>query len=179
MDIKSFDMHNRDLFDQAPNYAEKADIWRYEILYQYGGLYVDTDFKCLKSLDVLHEHFEFYCGMENIKRQVNISNALIGSIAQHPILKYCIEEMKDNVAYWNKTSLVKDQFCLATCVKTGIFYLTKAFVMVVKNMNEGEKEKIIALPPSYLYPINGRRRRKREAFDESFGVHLYDGTWYK
>ncbi len=53
-DVASFGLHNQDLYDQCDNYGEKADIFRYEILHRYGGMYLDVDFICLKPLDVLH-----------------------------------------------------------------------------------------------------------------------------
>ncbi len=33
-------------YDQADNYGFKSDIARYEILYRFGGVYVDTDYEC-------------------------------------------------------------------------------------------------------------------------------------
>ena len=31
--------------------GEKSDIFRYEILYRFGGVYVDTDFECIKPFE--------------------------------------------------------------------------------------------------------------------------------
>ena len=39
----------RDLMDSATNYAMKSDILRLEILYKYGGIYVDIDSTALRS----------------------------------------------------------------------------------------------------------------------------------
>ena len=178
-ELETFDMHNRDLFDQASNYAEKANILRYEILYQFGGLYVDTDFKCLKPFDILNESFEFYCGVETIRRQVNISNALIGAIPKHPIMEYCVKKIKKNIDYWNELGFSEPLPWLPTCTRAGIFYFTKSFVTVTKRLNEEKRKKVIALPPSYLYPINLIRTGNSKGFYESFGIHLYDGTWFK
>jgi mannosyltransferase OCH1-like enzyme len=36
------------LVNKSANYAQMADILRYEILYQYGGVYIDTDFDVSK-----------------------------------------------------------------------------------------------------------------------------------
>ena len=47
-ELKTFHLHNKDLFDMAKNFGEKSDILRLEILFQYGGGYVDTDFECLR-----------------------------------------------------------------------------------------------------------------------------------
>jgi hypothetical protein len=37
--------------DRMKSWAHIADIWRAEIMYRYGGLYVDTDAICFKPLD--------------------------------------------------------------------------------------------------------------------------------
>jgi len=47
------DIPRRDLFDSIRNPGQKSDFLRYHILNQFGGLYVDTDFECLKPFDTL------------------------------------------------------------------------------------------------------------------------------
>ena len=46
--IKGLEMQNRDIYEKETDYACKADILRYEILYQYGGVYIDADIVLLK-----------------------------------------------------------------------------------------------------------------------------------
>ena len=42
------------IFDnECSNIGEKADVLRLEILYQFGGVYVDCDFECLQTFDYL------------------------------------------------------------------------------------------------------------------------------
>ena len=48
--IDELELTNR-MYLQNESYSIQSDILRYEILYQYGGVYVDTDFECLKNLD--------------------------------------------------------------------------------------------------------------------------------
>src|SRR3989304_7074551 len=52
-EAKTYPMINRIAFDQSINYGEKSDIWRYEILYNEGGVYLDGDFEMLQSLQPL------------------------------------------------------------------------------------------------------------------------------
>ena len=59
-DAENFPMKNRDIFEKATNLGMKSDIFRYEILYQQGGVYLDTDFFCLQPLDDLNEMYDFY-----------------------------------------------------------------------------------------------------------------------
>lgn len=61
-DVKNWqgEFYLKDLYDRAYTAQEKADILRLNVIYKYGGLYVDTDLECLKNFDPLHEKYEFY-----------------------------------------------------------------------------------------------------------------------
>lgn len=55
-----------------------------QILYHFGGVYVDADMECLASLDDLHEsistgtgHLTFYTGFSNTGT-IELNNGLIG-----------------------------------------------------------------------------------------------------
>ena len=59
-------MKNNFAFSQASNWGMKSDIFRYEILMKYGGVYIDTDYECLinigrrKNIKYLSSHIEFF-----------------------------------------------------------------------------------------------------------------------
>jgi inositol phosphorylceramide mannosyltransferase catalytic subunit len=71
--------------------AERSDILRLELLWRFGGVYVDTDFECLRSIEPLLGNVEFFAA-DIDKRRVN--NALIGSIPGHPILDRALSELQ-------------------------------------------------------------------------------------
>lgn len=74
----------------ARNWALVSDIMRAWILYEHGGIYVDTDIEILKPLDEFLEN-EFFMGYES-KHWCN--TAIIGSVAGHEIVEKCIERYK-------------------------------------------------------------------------------------
>lgn len=76
------------IYDQAESWAEKAQIWSYEILFQEGGLFVDPRAYCLSSFDTLHTSFEFYAGLE---ASLSLGTGVIGACPNHPILKRTID----------------------------------------------------------------------------------------
>ena len=43
-------MKNKKAFLSAHNYGMKSDILRYEILHTYGGVYIDTDYECVRNI---------------------------------------------------------------------------------------------------------------------------------
>ncbi len=45
------------------NLGAKSDLLRYELLYQFGGVYIDIDVVLLQPLDILNHTYEFYTGL--------------------------------------------------------------------------------------------------------------------
>lgn len=75
--------------------AFKADLWRYCILYMYGGVYIDIYTLCLGSIsNFLNKDIDFMVPIDlntNIYEGThNLFNAFIASIPQHKILYFCI-----------------------------------------------------------------------------------------
>ena len=65
-DAAQLRMKNRVAFDAAINPGEKSDIMRLEILQQFGGLYVDTDFECLQSIEPMRQRRGFFAALSNV-----------------------------------------------------------------------------------------------------------------
>lgn len=93
---------NQELFDNAKRWAPKAvgqfksDILRYELLYRYGGVYVDCDFECKKPLDdLLTNSVKLFAAWETPGQW--IGNAILGSIPGHPLMDRVIRGLPDNV----------------------------------------------------------------------------------
>jgi inositol phosphorylceramide mannosyltransferase catalytic subunit len=70
------------MWTTANSYAERADLLRYWLLCEYGGVYADADVQCLRSLDPIIEHERVTCflGEEQPRR---LCNAVIGSTPGH------------------------------------------------------------------------------------------------
>ena len=182
-EIAKLNMRNRELYDRSENFGEKSDIARLEILYQYGGLYVDTDFECLKidTFDELHRGFDFYIGFEPLEHgytnKFNMNkfcNALIASAAAHPLLHDLIENIGANyLAY---------QRCCSAIQKTGPSYLTR---IICEFETAGTHDnRNIYLPCTFFYPLNEPEIRKAVDFhlwipNETAGIHYWYGSWTK
>jgi len=85
------DLIRPEAYERLRKPAERSDIIRLEVLYRFGGVYVDTDIECLRPLDPLIEGLDFFtCDLK--PGQVN--NAAIGSVPGHPILERALRELK-------------------------------------------------------------------------------------
>jgi mannosyltransferase OCH1-like enzyme len=49
----------------ASNLGLKSDLVRYEVLYLFGGIYIDIDYECIKSLETLDLNCNFFAGLSN------------------------------------------------------------------------------------------------------------------
>jgi mannosyltransferase OCH1-like enzyme len=82
--------------------AERADIFRLEALWREGGVYMDTDFECLRPIEPLIDDVDFFCAYRKLDR---MNNAFIGSVAGHPILEQALDEMRPTTTYgYDKTA---------------------------------------------------------------------------
>ena len=53
--------------DSMSEWNGKADILRWEILYKYGGVFVDADSICIEPFDILIQKYKAFAGYENEK----------------------------------------------------------------------------------------------------------------
>src|SRR5581483_5449920 len=121
IDIKNFKLHNQQFFDKAVKNVEKSDIARYEIIYTYGGVFIEPDYRALKPFDILNHCYDFFIGIMNNENSLVLSSAVFGSVVGHPILKHCIETIIDDHKFIN------------TELKTGSLHLTKSFIAQVEK----------------------------------------------
>jgi mannosyltransferase OCH1-like enzyme len=70
---------------------ERSDVLRLELIWRFGGVYVDTDFECLRSIEPLIEDTDFFIGLVNSRR---VNNALFGAVAGHAVLDHALEKIR-------------------------------------------------------------------------------------
>jgi mannosyltransferase OCH1-like enzyme len=83
--------------------AGVADIMRYEILCEHGGVYVDADSTCLRPIDELRMHRMFAVYESEQHAPGVVANGFIGSVPGHPVLTSLISEiyrLKDPTQKW-------------------------------------------------------------------------------
>ena len=162
----NFDLDKSPLIKTA--LAEKkwvlaADIARIFILYEHGGIYIDTDVEIIKSLDPFLKN-EFFVGYDN-KYWAN--SAIIGGVKGHKVLDTITK------LYASEVSLTLS--CLLT-----VHMLS---TVLKKHYNLRKNGKTTFLPDGvaiysrdYFYPIDYLTRKKRFT-DNTHIIHHYTGTW--
>ena len=173
-DIGSFPLITGNKIYETTNLGQRSDIFRLEILFRYGGLYVDTDFLCLKPHDILHHTCDFYVGL----LQTIALNSFIASKAGHPLIKnYLLEINKINCFSKEYKQILHD---------TGPYLLNKMLHEFLKDTDEG----IMVFPELYQYAFPSLYRFqfwesqnlnlvRRYLTPLAFSVHLWATSWRK
>lgn len=167
VNARNLQFDNRVYYDQANNYGERSDILKWEIVYRFGGTYVDTDFECLQPLDLYHHTYDFYTGIQPLDtHMVQLGAALYGAVPKHPILKACIENIKYN------------QHIEQIVVKTGPIHFTKTVLSMAGQTGLRD----VVFPVSYFYPCGYEQRGTAKSLwckAESHAVHHWAFSWAK
>ena len=160
-EVKTLKLHNQKLYDEAEEPAEKANLLRYEILNQFGGIYFDIDFECLKSFEPLIHCYDFFTGLEPVDSAHMLNNALIACAPHHPLIWQVIETIKDNVHQPSRFH------------RNGVGHFSRIFVANAHTL----AGTIIAFPASYFYPLRIKYDAKKSIIKcltpESFAVHYW------
>ncbi len=153
---------NQREFDQARSYAEKSDIARVELLYRYGGVYIDTDFECFKNIEELVAGLTIWVGQDEDDR---ICGGIMGSVAGHSFLEKVIAAIPDSIATHPDDSPV---------VTTGPVLLDRVY----RSSRAAGEPVPDVLPREYFFPYRGDERHRRyEVFPDAYAAHHWGGSW--
>jgi len=160
-----FPLHNQYYYDETDGMGVKSDLLKWEIIYRFGGVYVDVDYECLRSLDELHYLYDFYTAYQPLDAFfVQLGAALYAAHPKHPVLKHCIETIKND---WHHKGAPK---------KSGPCHFSKSFMAMAGR--GGSRD--IAFPAFYFYPLGSKERLlKREQWvrEGAYAVHHWAMSW--
>ena len=79
---------------KAKKWAFISDYFRLYALYNYGGIYFDTDNEVFKSFDEFL-HLDFFSGYENFNGLISPFTAVVGAKKGNSIIKDLLDEYND------------------------------------------------------------------------------------
>jgi GT2 family glycosyltransferase len=92
--------------DEMEEINGKADIIRWEILYKYGGIFLDADSICIEPVDDTLTNCKSFAGWEQEQvRQGLIATGTMGFPPKHPLVYGAIEWIKENCVNVKKTGM--------------------------------------------------------------------------
>jgi len=175
-EIKRWDETNYDITKNgyvraafsSKKFAFLTDYVRLDVIYNYGGIYLDTDVELLKSLDDICENGSFM-SFEQVGR-VNTGIGF-GSAPGNTFIN-------ENKEYYEKNSFTntENQFVPEICVKITTELLIQHGLNYKKNAFQ-KVDGINIYPTEFFSPIvMGTNTMKLTR--NTCGIHHYDSSWY-
>mgnify|MGYP003113405588 CR=1 FL=1 len=183
-------VHFRQEWDLDQNYARKSDLLRLQVLYDYGGVYLDTDMECIKPIDGLMEGHTMVMATEcsHIKDDeifdpdncdnAHINNAVIACTPNNQVIKEIMTKIKQKYRSGgvNTTGGPKS-------------YVAKLSGPVIYNSMRLRKDNRVKMyPNTYFYPIHYSNRLPMEQWNiptnpktldnDTYMIHHFAASWY-
>jgi mannosyltransferase OCH1-like enzyme len=94
---KNFDVDVLYAYDSLIPGAYKADLWRYCVLYKYGGIYIDIKYQCANGFKLIQLTDKEYYVKDREQNRDGIYNAFMICKAGEHIMEKCINQVVENV----------------------------------------------------------------------------------
>jgi mannosyltransferase OCH1-like enzyme len=135
------------------NHGERSDVLRSELLLRFGGIYVDTDVECKRSLEPLIGDAPAFCAWV---RPGRIGSAVLGAVPGHPAIERLLTEMQERVG---KGSQIEATVGLLTTVLS-------------------EAPDVEVFDSDTFYPYHPRHNPANGSdFPNAYAVHHWGLTW--
>jgi len=142
---------NETEFLAADNFAMKSDIARYEIVSRFGGVYLDADMECLRSIEPLLTCVDAFIASEEPGKTEPLATVIVGATPNHPWLREAVARLPQAVA-------------------TGFGNLHQTGPMFITSVTVGRADVTI-------FPEEFFRHEGRPVTGETFAIHHGAGSW--
>lgn len=163
-------------YRMCENLGMKSDLLRYHILHKYGGLYMDTDFVCVRPnlLRQIHKSSRFYSSAM-FDRDLLVTNGFMGCEMGHPILEDVTNSLSGRIFTYQKIS----------CPFTRILYQTGPHAITTSVIRFFENAKIKIMPSSFIFPFpavlrnDGLKNTEITSYfnENTIACHLWHTSW--
>ena len=158
----------------AKKYAFVSDYARLVVLYEYGGIYLDTDVELVRPLDELLE-YKGFIGMEHSAPSPYGRTLLVNTGSGVGAEPGCGMIGKMLAAYRNAAFIQETgEPDLRTCTQRDIPLFTKAGLQ--QKNEQQELDGFLVLPTDCFSPFDYVTERMHRT-SRTFGIHYYQGSW--
>ena len=154
---------------EAKMWGFVPDYARLDIIYQHGGIYLDTDVEIIKPLDDLLID-NFFAGFES--REIIALGLGFGAEAHHTVLKGMMDDY-DNYAFTNADGSLN----LLPSPQIQTKFLRKYYHIKDDNGKIQKMKEITIYPKEYFCPkdfLTG----KINITDHTYSIHHYASSWF-
>jgi len=169
-------LQNQALYHSRRNTGHRADVLRYELLSQFGGVYADMDMECQKPIDDLIAGCEGFAGRikptEVDTGMQYLEIAILGAVPGHPLFARAV----DALPAWFAT-----HESAGVQVRTGPQFFQAQYLAWRTDGEQyrGEHRDFTLFKPSLFFPYTWlERERGFDAYPEAYAVHRWWSTWW-
>ena len=168
-------LQNQTLYDSNKNTGHRADILRYELMYNFGGVYVDMDMECRNPIDGLIKNSEGFAGrmqptLATICTQY-LEIAILGSVPGHPLFARVMDMLPD----WHEAHKRH-----RAPVRTGPQYFQAQYSRwrADGEQYQGKHRDFLLFRPSCFYPYTWNElEHASDTHSEAYAIHHWWSTW--
>lgn len=147
-------------------WAFVTDYMRLHILYNEGGIYLDTDVELRKPLDLLLDHKSFM----SFESENTLCTAVIGSQAKQDWVKFLLD------CYDKRSFIVDNRLDKKPNSQYLIEILKQRYNIEIKNKQQSLNCGLIVYSSEYFSPKN-YATMKLTITENTFAIHHYSGGW--
>lgn len=152
---------------KSGDYARVSDYVRMDILYRYGGFYMDTDVELIKNLDILRRHLAVFAYGE---WPVVNSGIICGTVPGNDLIA-CIRDIPRSQSHYYDSVGKPDK-------KTNCYYENEIFKTAgFKGDFTSQIIKGIAVYSPVYFASEGRYFSQKEITEKTIAVHHCAGSW--
>jgi len=156
-------------------FSNISNFIRLYALYEFGGVYLDTDVKLLKSLEELRQ-YACFLGFEEGSVDNDtfwVNNAICGAESHHPFIKECFDALLDMYDGTEQSNLSGPQLTTKMLIeKRGLKVYGHQLLMDV-----------MLFPKEFFYPIPWYQAKNTQKYtefisEETLAVHMWSRSWF-
>ena len=152
-------------YESADELPGKADILRYSLLYQFGGVFVDADSECVNGFDDYFVDNDSFCCWENeYVRQGLMSNGYLGATRKNTLMGLLVEEVSKM-----KPEILKNMESITAWKTTGP-------VLLSNTVNKYIYNKIKIYPSHYFIPNHYTNLNTYFADEKNYAKQYWGST---
>ena len=159
-------------FDRLPRMIMKIDMFRYFLMYKYGGLYTDMDYYTLNKFDLLEHEVVLPCNREDSSGIPEcLGNCVFASVPGHPFWKTLMDTL--HTIDRSKLDHSIDKHIDGHILGTGpmfVYGMWRKFT---------DKESIYVPKRSLFHPVTNLDQEYINKLKSSgtYGLHICTGVW--
>jgi inositol phosphorylceramide mannosyltransferase catalytic subunit len=165
-------------YHESRNYAQRSDILRFEVLYRYGGVYLDTDMECLQPLDGLIAGLSGFTGLEKPDRP---AQGIVGAARGHPFLRLWLDRVGASAPFGGENLYEAGPPRTADILREWLsqnpVYLALEDAAAGKDSGVLYRDRFAIFHQWVFYPYFMHEPWVREHHPHSYAVHHWAGSW--